>query len=201
MQMTITPEEFKSTANILKTCGEDLKRFIDNTHSIIGDMHSVWTGKQYSELVKSFNKDCHIFGDVVTLTKEDVPAALIDIVNTYLATDGQLTYPVMNSGIVTYPEIATNEQEVISINTEEVEAKVASLKNAFKNAKAKIDEIETKINNLSWTGASAENFKFKIKKYKEEVFSCFDLIESKLTEWMTSAAEAMKAAEKRVDIG
>ena len=201
MEITINPEQMRADAQVIKTYGEDLKRILDNAHRIVGEMHGIWTGRQYSELVKSFNRDCPIFGDVVTLTKEDIPAALVAIANSYLAADGQETYGAMNTGVVTYAEIAANEDELISINTAEVESRRNNLSSEFKNAKSKIAEIESKINNLSWTSASADTFKAKIRKYKEEISSCFDEIDSKFTEWMTAASTAMKTAESNTNIG
>ena len=201
MEISVNPEQLRTEAEVIKSNGEDLKRILDNAHRMVAEMHSVWTGRQYSELVKSFNRDCPIFGDVVTLTREDIPAALVAIANSYLAADGQESYGTMNSGVVTYSELAVNEDEVISINTAEVEGKRNSLSSEFKNAKEKIAEIETKISNLSWTSASAENFKAKVRKYKDEISSCFDEIDSKFTEWMSGAASAMQTAEKKVDIG
>lgn len=195
--MNVDYEDIPAQAKKMREDGQTLNKEITSAYKSISDMHSDWYGKRYNELVKSFNGIVSQINELLDLVVGDIPYTLETVANNYSQADKGSN---VTSAIKTSPKKVTNltmHNDVgMKFITSSVESTQKNVSSNFRNAKEKMNSIESTYNKIKWQSDAADAFKTKFKKLKTNIITAFEDINTQFKTLMTQALNDVQNAEK-----
>jgi uncharacterized protein YukE len=195
--MNVDYEAIPAQAKSMRTNGQSLNTELTKAYKSISDMHSNWYGKRYNELVKSFNSIIPQINELLELVVGDIPYALETVANNYSQADKGSN---VTSATKTSPKKITNLSTPNDVGmkfiTTSVESTQKSVSTNFKNAKDKMNTIESAFNKIKWQSEASDAFKTKFKKLKSDIVTAFEDIDTQFKKLMTQALNDVQSAEK-----
>lgn len=189
-------EGIPSQAQQMRYFGQELNSELTTAYQSITNMHSVWYGKRYNELVKAFNNLIPQINELLELVVGEIPFVLETIANNYSQADQGINVTSANK---TAPKKLTNltvSNDVgMKFVTEEVNAVQTSVSNNFKNAKEKMNTIEATYEKIQWKSEASEAFAIKFKKLKNAIVLEFENINTQFTSLMQQTLSDIQATE------
>lgn len=189
-------EAMPTQAKQMRTYGEALNAEITTVYQSISNMHSVWYGKRYNELVKGFNKIIPDINELLELVVGEIPFTLETIANNYSKADRGANITAANK---TAPkkivELSVIEDKGMKFKTSEVSTIQANVSKNFENAKIKMNTIETEYGKIQWESEAANAFKVKFKKLKNAIIAEFDNINTQFKSLMQQTLLDMQQTE------
>ena len=194
--MNVDYEAIPGQAQQMRAYGEELNSELTTAYQSVADMHNAWYGKRYNELVKSFNNIIPQINELLQLVVGDIPFALETIANNYSQADtGSNVTGANNTAPKKITDLAMSNDVGMKFLTSEVSATQSKISTNFKNAKEKMNTIESAYSQIQWESEAAEAFEAKFKKLKSEIVSAFEDIESQFTKLMNQTQEDIQSAE------
>lgn len=194
--MNVDYEAIPGQAQQMRAYGNELNSELTTAYQSIADMHNAWYGKRYNELVKSFNNIIPQINELLQLVVGDIPFALETIANNYSQADtGSNVTGANNTAPNKINELAMSNDVGMKFLTSEVSATQSKISTNFKNAKEKMNTIESAYSQIQWESEAAEAFEAKFKKLKSEIVAAFEDIESQFTKLMNQTQEDIQSAE------
>ena len=194
--MNVDYEGIPSIAQQMRSKGEELNTELTTAYQSIADMHNAWYGKRYNELVKSFNNIVPQINEMLQLIVRDVPFALETVANNYSRADRGTN---ITSANYTAPqkisELTISNDVGMKFLTSEVSSVKSKVSSNFKNAKAKMDTIESAYNKIQWQSDASEAFRAKFTQLKSSIVEAFENIESQFTTLMQQTLDDIQATE------
>ena len=194
--MNVDYEAIPAQAKQMRTYGQELNTEITNAYTSISNMHSSWYGKRYNSLVKEFNNITSEINELLELVVGEVPYALETIANNYSQADKGSK---VTSASKTSPKKISNITVPNDVGMKFVTSEVTSVKTKvstnFKNAKTKMNTIESAYNKIKWQSEASEAFKSKFTKLKKSTINAFEDIESQFSTLMQQTLDDIQATE------
>ncbi len=180
----------------IRSEGQALNREISNAYKEITQMHSSWYGKRYNELVKAFNSMIPQLNEMLVLVVGEIPFALEKVANNYSQADqGTNAGSATNTAPLKVADIPISSDVGMRFLTENVTNVKTNVSNNFKNAKSKMNSIESIYGKITWQSEAADTFRQKFTTLKNNIVSSFESIETKFTQLMQQALTDVQSAE------
>lgn len=194
--MNVDYEAIPGQAQQMRAYGQELNNEMTTAYQSIADMHNAWYGKRYNSLVKEFNNIIPQINELLQLVVGEIPYALETIANNYSQADrGSNVTGANNTSPNKISEIAISNDVGMKFLTSEVSSTQSKVSTNFKNAKEKMNTIESTYATIQWESEAAEAFEAKFKQLKSQIVSAFDNIESQFTTLMNQTQEDIEATE------
>ena len=164
----------------------------------ITTMHQSWYGKRYNELAKDFNELAPSINEMLKLTYGEIPFALETIANNFSQVDtGSKTTSAQQTQETKMPNIPTPND--VGMRFMEVQVKDTKTKvvQGFKNANEKMRAIENTYNKIAWRSESAEAFRAKFTKLKNQITKEIEQLKTQFDKLMEQAMEDLRVTEKK----
>lgn len=189
-------EAIPSQANQMRTFGQELNTELTNAYTSIQNMHSSWYGKRYNALVKEFNNIVPEINELLELIVGEIPFALETIANNYSQADkGSKVTGAAKTAPKKVSNLAMPSDVGMKFITSEVTSVKTNVSTNFKNAKNKMNTIESAYSKIKWQSEASEAFKTKFLKLKKDIVDAFDNIESSFTKLMQQTLDDIQATE------
>ena len=189
-------EAMPSQANQMRTLGQDLNGQITTAYQSIANMHNNWYGRRYNDLVKEFNKIIPQINELLELVVGEIPFALETIANNYSQADqGAIVTNAVKTTPNNIAEIAISNDVGMKFITSEVETVKSNVSNNFKNAREKMNEIESVYGRIQWRSEASEAFGAKFRKLKQDIINAFENIDNQFTALMEQTLSDIQATE------
>lgn len=194
---TVDYEKMPSQAKQMRAEGKVLNTEMTKAYKSIADMHSSWYGKRYNELVKAFNSLVPQLNEMLELVVRDIPSTLETIANNYSQADrGQNATSVDNTGANKIQNLTITNDVGLKFITSTVASVQKQVSSNFKNAKDKMNKIESMYSKITWKSEASEAFASKFKKLKTNIITSFTNIESQFSKLMEQTKSDVEKAEK-----
>ena len=189
-------EAIPSQANQMRRFGQELNVELTNAYASIQNMHSSWYGKRYNVLVKEFNDLVPEINELLEVVVGEIPFALETIANNYSKVDkGSKVTGATKTAPKKVSNLAMPSDVGMKFITSEVTSVKTSVSTNFKNAKNKMNTIESAYNKIKWQSEASEAFKARFMKLKKNIVDAFDSIENSFTKLMQQTLDDIQATE------
>lgn len=193
---TVDYEQMARQAKAMRTNGVGFNTEVTNAYNSIGEMHSVWYGIRYNELVKAFNEMTNSLNEMLNLVVGEIPFTMETIANNYSQADkGANVTSAVKEAPKKISNLPISNDVGMRFVTESVSTTQNNVSNNFKKAKELMNAIETEYEKITWQSEASEAFKAKFKKLKSEIVTAFDNIDSDFTKLMNQTKEDIQSAE------
>lgn len=163
----------------------------------IKNMHEVWYGIRYNELVQSFNNMIPSLNDLLTLIVSEIPYALETIANNYSIADcGQTAVAINNETPNKIQNLPTSNDVGMRFLTLEVDEVKQEVSRKFLNARESMDKIEAIYLKVVWESEASQAFKAKFTALKNEIATSFENINTQFKKLMEQTVQDIENAEK-----
>lgn len=194
--MNVDYEAMPGQAGQMRAHGEALNAEMTTAYKSIADMHNVWYGQRYNALVKEFNTLAPKINELLELVVGEIPFALETIANNYSQADkGSNACSANKTAPNKIAELAISSDVGMKFLTADVTTTKTNVSNNFKNAKEKMNTIESVYNGIQWQSEAADAFKAKFTRLKSEIISAFENIDSQFTTLMEQTLSDIQATE------
>ena len=197
--MEVDYEAIPAIAKRIRVLGQDLNNEVSTAYTNISNMHSSWYGKRYNELVTLFNNLIPQINDILSLAVQEIPFALETVANNYSQADtGTNVVGAERSDV----KKITNLTVPSDVGMKFISAEVSNIKDTvstnFKNAKGKMDEIESTYDQITWQSEASDAFRAKFTKLKQQIASSFEQIDVQFSKLMTEALDDVQNVENTI---
>jgi len=190
-------EAIPAKAKEMREHGKELNGEMTKAYATIAEMHSVWFGDRYNELVKAFNNMIPSLNEMLTLVVTEFPFALETIANNYSQADrGQNVTVASNEGPNKLSEIAITEDVGMKFLTADVQNAQGEVSTNFVNARDLMDKIETVYSTIAWKSEASDAFKSKFTKLKNSIVTSFEETNTQFKKLMDQTQQDVENAEK-----
>ena len=198
VDFTIEPNVMASQAKNMRSLGQEINTQLITAYQSIENMHSVWYGKRYGELVVAFNNIIPSINSLLQIVVKTIPSQLETIANNYSQFDEGVNVTTVDT---------TEPQKIVERNVPSdagMAFDLAAVSDVQKsvvtnlgNAKEKLNEIETTYDPVasSWGGEAAEAFLLPCKTVKEKIVDSFENIKIQFAKLMDQAQEDAQHTE------
>lgn len=163
----------------------------------IKNMHEVWYGIRYNELVQSFNNMIPALNDLLTLIVSEIPYALETIANNYsIADSGQTVVAANDETPNRIQNLLTSNDVGMRFLTLEVDEVKQEVSRKFSNARESMDKIEAIYSKVVWESEASQAFKSKFTALKNEIATSFENINTQFKKLMEQTEQDIENAEK-----
>ena len=194
---TVDYGRMPAQANEMRGEAKVLNRELRTAYESVKNMHEVWYGKRYNELVQCFNDMIPSINDMLKLVVTDIPFALETIANNYSQADcGQNVASPSNEAPNKIEEIAKSNDvgmRFLTTNVSEIKQNVST---NFANARDLMDKIETIYSKVVWESEASQAFKAKFTSLKNEIVSSFENINTQFKKLMEQTEQDIEKTEK-----
>ena len=194
--LNVDYEAIPAIARQIRAHAQELNTEMESVYTSIAEMHNSWYGVRYNSLVKDFNNMMPEVNELLDLVVGDIPYVLETIANNYSQADKGSN---VTSAAKTPPKkvttLATPNDVGMKFLTNEVTATKEKVSTNFKNAKEKMNMIESTYNRINWSSEASEAFKVKFTKLKNNIVAAFENIEVQFTKLMAQTLEDVQTAE------
>lgn len=195
---TVDYNDLAIKAKDIRNHAKELNEQFTKIYQEIIDMHQAWYGKRYNELAKDFNELAPAVNEMLKITYGDIPFALETVANNFSqadtgsnATSAQLTQEAKMPNVPTPSDVGMRFMEV---QVKETKTKVVQ---GFRTANEKMKEIENTYNKVTWVSESAEAFRAKFTKLKEQIIKEIDEINAQYDKLMEQTIEDIRVTEQK----
>ena len=194
----IEPSVMASQAKNMRSLGQEINTQLTTAYQSIENMHSVWYGKRYGELVVAFNNIIPSINSLLQVVVKTIPSQLETIANNYSQFDEGVNVTTVDT---------TEPQKIVERNVPSDAgmafdlAAVSDIQKSvvtnLENAKEKMNEIETTYGPVasSWGGEAAEAFLGQFKTLKAQIVDSFENIKVQFSKLMDQAQEDAQHTE------
>ena len=194
--MEVDYEAIPGKAKRIRAQGQELNNEIVTAYNSIANMHSSWFGKRYNELVTLFNNLIPQINEMLTLAVQEIPFALETVANSYSQADtGTNVVGAERTEARKVSNLAVPNDIGMKFMSSEVTNVKESVSSNFKNAKNKMDEIESTYAQINWQSEASEVFKSKFTRLKQQIATAFEEIDVQFTKLMTQALDDVQTTE------
>lgn len=189
-------EAIPKQAKQMRAYGKELNTEITAAYKSVADMHTSWYGKRYNALVKEFNKITSNINELLSLVVTEIPYTLETVANNYSQADrGSNATSATKETPKKITNINISSDVGMKFLTAQVNSVQTSVSKNFKNAKTKMNTIETEYRKIKWNSEASEAFKAKFTKLKKQIITAFDDIDSSFTKLMNQTKDDIQKAE------
>lgn len=189
-------EQMAKQATQMRRNGVSFNTELSNAYRSIADMHSVWYGKRYNELVKAFNEMTTSINEMLNLVVSEIPFTLETIANNYSQADkGSNVTSASKEAPKKVANLSISNEVGMKFITESVNSTQTNVSNNFTKAKELMNTIESDYGKIKWQSEASEAFKAKFRKLKNEIVTAFENINKDFTKLMNQTKEDIQAAE------
>lgn len=194
---TVDYKSMPFQASEIREEAKSLNREMLVVYESVKNMHEVWYGIRYNELVQSFNNLIPTLNDMLTLIVAEIPYALETIANNYsLADSGQTVVAANNETPNKIQNLLTSNDVGMRFLTLEVNEVKQEISRKFLNAKEIMDKIEAIYSKVVWESEAAQAFKAKFTSLKNEIVTSFENINTQFKKLMEQAEHDIENTEK-----
>lgn len=194
--VSVDYEAIPRQAMEMRNHGKDLNNELSTAYKSIESMHKSWYGKRYNSLVQEFNKITNEVNELLQLVVGDIPFTLETVANNYAQADkGSTVTRAVKEAPKKIATISEPNDVGMKFMTSEVADTQKSVSKNFKNAKNKMDIIESSYERINWQSEAAQAFKAKFKKLKNDIVNSFDDIDMKFTKLMEQTKDDIQSTE------
>lgn len=189
-------EAIPAQAQQMRTLGQDLNNELTTAYQSIADMHNSWYGQRYNALVKEFNEIIPQINELLELVVGEMPFALETVANNYSQADrGSNVTGANKTAPKKISSISISNDVGMKFLTSEVNTIQNKVSNNFKNARDKMNSIESTYARISWQSEASEAFAARFKKLKNEIVSAFENLDTQFVSLMKQTQEDIQATE------
>jgi len=189
-------EKMPKQASDMRRDAKDLNTELTKAYASIAEMHDSWYGKRYNELVKAFNEMIPSINDMLNLVVKEIPCTLETVANNYAIADiGRNVTAVNGEGPIKITDLTITNDVGMKFITSNVSSIKENVAKNFKNAKMYMDSIEQAYAKVVWDSEAAEVFKSEFTKFKNNIVTSFESIESQFTKLMEQTQQDIQNAE------
>ena len=194
---TVDYKRMPSQAGEMRGEAKVLNKEMATAYESIKNMHEVWYGIRYNELVQSFNDMIPSLNNLLTLVVTEIPYTLETIANNYSQADcGQNVVAPVNDAPNKIQELAKSNDVGMRFLTSEVSEVKQSVTANFANAKELMNKIESIYAKVVWESEASEAFKAKFTALKNEIVASFDNLNTQFKKLMDQTEQDIENAEK-----
>ena len=194
---TVDYKSMPFQASEIREEAKSLNREMLVAYESVKNMHEVWYGIRYNELVQSFNNLIPTLNDMLTLIVAEIPYAMETIANNYsLADCGQTVVAANNETPNKIQNLLTSNDVGMRFLTSEVNEVKQEVSKKFLNAKEIMDKIEGIYLKVVWESEAAQAFKTKFTSLKNEIVTSFENINTQFKKLMEQAEQDIENTEK-----
>ena len=194
--MNVDYEAIPGRAKEIRQQGQELNNEMTTAYASISGMHTNWYGQRYNALVKEFNNLIPQLNEMLDLVIGDIPFALETIANNYATAD---TGSGVTGAVKTAPnkitDLAMSTEVGMKFLTNEVTTVKNNVSQNFKNAREKMNVIESVYSKIQWESEAADAFRAKFTKLKNSIVQSFENIESQFSVLMQQTLDDIQATE------
>ena len=185
-------------AKDIRNHAKELNEQFTKIYQEITAMHQGWYGKRYNELAKDFNELAPTINEMLKLTYGEIPFALETVANNFSQADtGSNTTSAQQTQETKMPNVPTPNDVGMRFMETQVRDTKTKVTSSFKNANTKMQEIETTYNKITWKSESAEAFRAKFTKLKNQITKEIEQINSQFDKLMEQAMEDLRITEQK----
>jgi len=194
---TVDYGRMPAQANEMRGEAKVLNKELAIVYESIRNMHEVWYGTRYNDLVQCFNDMIPSLNDMLTLVVTEIPFALENIANNYSQADcGQKVVVPNNEGPNKLENLAKGNDVGMRFLTSEVNEIKESVSANFAKATELMNIIETIFAKVVWESEAAEAFKAKFKTLKNEIVTSFERTNTEFKKLMEETEQDIEKTEK-----
>ena len=190
-------EAIPRNAKQMRNLGKELNKEVKSAYTSAENMHNVWYGKRYGELINQFNSIIPQINEMLQLVVTDIPVSLEKVANNYSQADKGSNVTTVGSdtpnNIINIEAKNDVGLKFLTDNVEEIRGNISS---NFKAAKGKMDSIALEFNKVQWQSEAADAFKNKFNTLKRDIITSFEKIETMFGELISKALQDVQEAEK-----
>lgn len=188
-RMPLQAKEMRGEAKILN-------KELNTVYESVKNMHEVWYGTRYNELVQCFNDMIPSLNEMLTLVVSEIPYALELIANNYSQADcGQNVVAASNEAPNKIQELAKSNDIGMRFLTAEVNDVKQSVSTNFVNARELMDKIEAIFSKVVWESEAAQAFKAKFTTLKNQIATSFENINTQFKKLMEQTEKDIENTE------
>jgi len=193
---TVDYEAIPSQAQQMRNLGYELNKELTTAYQSISNMHNVWYGKRYNELVKSFNEMAPKINSLLDIVIGEIPFALETIANNYSRADqGCNVIAAQKTTSEKMPEMTLSNDVGMRFITSEVEQVKLNVSSNFTRAEGKMDDIANVYKRIQWKSEASEAFFTKFTKLQADIVASFENINSQYTKLMNETLTDIQNTE------
>ena len=174
----------------------ELNEELVKAYKSVADMHSIWYGKRYNDLVKAFNEIIPSLNELTDLVVGQIPYALEIIANNYSNLD---KLPNVTTPVRELPRKIPNIPVINDVGMKYISGEVPLLRQNiianFHNAKEKMNNLEKEYSSIVWDTDASKRFKEEFTKTKNSIVSSFEKIETQFAQLMAETEQDVEKTE------
>ena len=188
--------DLPSHAKQMRSYGKDFNTKMSSAYTKVKNMHSIWFGKRYNEIVKSFNSITTTINEMLQLTVTDIPSNIEKVANNYSQADrGNNATTVDNSQPKKVQAIEVKDDVGMKYLSSDVESVREEISSCFSSAKELMNSFDTEFKKVKWESEAATTFKAKFNSLKESISNSLTDIEKNFKSQMSLAQQDIQKAE------
>lgn len=189
-------EAMPGQAQQIRSLAQDLNNEMVSAYQSITDMHGVWYGKRYNDLVVEFNNLIPQMNEMLDLVVAQIPFALETAANNYSQVDtGTNVVGANRTEPRRISDIAIQNDVGMRFLTSEVNAVQQKVSTNFKTSEEKMNSIQSVYGTITWISEASEAFEAKFTKLKGKIVTAFQNLDSQFVKLMKQAQEDIQATE------
>ena len=190
--------DLANKATNIATHAQTLNKELSKAYQSVIDMHKSWYGKRYNELAKDFNELAPSINEILKITLTEIPFALETVSNNFSQADrGINATKAQQRSVTKMPNVAMPNDVGMRFISADVTTTKESVKNSFKNAVSEMNTIEGIYNKITWKSESAEAFRTKFTKLKNQITKEIESLNTQFDKLMKKTLEDIEATEKK----
>ena len=179
----------------MKEIGQTLMNEIQGAYTDVENMHSVWYGKRYNELLGDFNNLVPKVNELIDLVWGEIPYTLEIVANNYAKADGVSIQAADRANPTKITELAIPSDTGMRFESSSVLSVRDSVVGKFNNAKNEMDQFQTVYREINWESDAARVFEGRFASLKSQVVEAFNTISNSFQRLMTETEEDIQSTE------
>ena len=179
----------------MKEIGQTLMKEIQGAYTDVENMHSVWYGKRYNELLGDFNNLVPKVNELIDLVWGEIPYTLEIVANNYAKADGVSIQAADRANPTKITELSIPSDTGMRFESTSVLSVRDSVVGKFNNAKNEMDKFQTVYGDINWESDASEVFKARFASLKSQVVEAFNTISNSFQRLMTETEEDIQSTE------
>lgn len=185
-------------AKDIRKHAEDLNKTFGQIYFNITLLHDSWYGVRYNELASDFNKLIPSVNEMLKITVRDIPFALELVANNFSQADtGANVTSAQETEETKMPEVPTPNDIGMRFMEFEVKTTQTKVSQGFKTAVEKMNTIESIYNKIVWRSESAEAFRSKFVRIKNQIITEIDELNMQFDKLMNQAISDLQSTENK----
>ena len=179
----------------MKRIGQTLMKEIQGAYTDVENMHSVWYGKRYNELLGDFNNLVPKVNELIDLVWGEIPYTLEIVANNYAKADGVSIRAAERANPTKIIELSIPSDTGMRFESSSVLSVRDSVVGKFNNAKNEMDQFQTVYIGINWESDASRVFEGRFVSLKSQVVEAFNTISNSFQRLMTETEEDIQSTE------